>query len=155
MPIPQQQLEPLMPTVIEWAIKEEADALKNGEPLNRAESEYAKAIGIRHPEKVRLLKVYAIPFPTDPMIRLAANEKGFVLSEMRGLTLGYAIFIREDCWRQLSLVVHELAHVHQYESHGGLSLLRQFVLEYFIDGYSNSSLEREAVSIEQRFLSAQ
>jgi len=151
MPITQQQLESLIPIVIEWAENESAKALKLGGPLNETELEYARAIEIRHPEKVRLLKVSTIPFPTNPVIRLAANEKSFVLSEMRGLTLGYAIFVREDCWRQLRLVVHELVHAHQYERHGGLSLLRQFVLEYFIDGYLNSSLEREAVSIEKRF----
>ena len=152
MTITKQQLEPLIPAVIEWAENESAKALRLGEPLNPTELEFARKIGIRFPEKVRLLKSSLIPKPPHPELLRIATEKGLDWSQNRGMTLGYAIFVREDFWRELRLVVHELVHTFQYERHGGLSLLRQFVHEYFIDGYQNSSLELEAISIEGRLL---
>jgi hypothetical protein len=151
MQITQQQLASLIPVVIEWAENESAKVLSLGVPLNEIETDYAKKIGIQFPEKVRLLKTAAIPNPPHPELLKIAAEKGLDWAQLGGMTLGYAIFIQDNFWRNTQLVVHELAHTFQYERHGGLSLLRQFVLEYFIDGYHNSSLEREAVSTEQKF----
>ncbi|HEX3857341.1 MAG TPA: hypothetical protein VHY30_08605 [Verrucomicrobiae bacterium] len=151
MLITQQQLEPLIPAVIKWAESESSNALKLGVPLNEIETDFARKIGIQFPEKVRLLKLAVMPKPSHPELLKIAAEKGLDWSQLQGLTLGYAIFIQENFWRNTRLVVHELAHTFQYERHGGLSLLRQFVLEYFIDGYLNSSLEREAVSVEEKF----
>ncbi len=152
MPITLEQVELLTPLAIEWATEEEAYALKHGEPLNEDETFYAKEIGVLFPEKVRLLKVSAMPSPKNPILKKAADEmgsQGSQLSQADGLTLNYAIFIRQNHWRKLRLIVHELAHTAQYERSGGLSLLRQFILEYL--DYPNGSLEREAISIEQKF----
>jgi hypothetical protein len=152
MPITQQQLKPLIPALIKWAENESAMAFRLGEPLNQTELEFSRKIGIRFPEKVRLLKSSHVPHPPHPEFLRMAAEIGLDLSQNRGMTLGYAIFVREAFWRELRLVVHELAHTFQYERHGGLSLLSQFVHEYFIDGYQNSSLEIEARSIEEGLL---
>jgi len=149
--ITEQQLEPLIPILIEWAENESIKALKLGEPLNEIEREFARKIGIQFPGKVRLIKTSQVPKPPHPDLLQIAAEKGLDWSQNEGMTLGYAIFIREDVWRKPRLVVHELAHVSQYEKRGGLSLLRKFVFEYFIDGYFNSSLEREAIAIEENY----
>ena len=149
MPITLEQVEFLTPLAIQWAAEEEANALKNGEPLNQEEMIYAKKIGIQFPEKVRVLKVQNMPSPKNPILKKAADEMGSQLSNSDGLCLNYAIFIKQNHWRKLRLIVHELAHTAQYERFGGLSLLRQFILEY--PDYPNGSLEREAISIEQKF----
>ena len=149
MAIGPQQIELLIPLAIQWAAEEEANVLKIGEPLTQNETEYAEKIGVRFPAKVRLLKVSAMPSPKNPTLKRAAAEMGSTLSEANGLTLGYAIFIRQTYWRQLRLVVHELVHTQQYERAGGLGLLREFVLEY--PNYPNGPLEQEARSAERRF----
>jgi hypothetical protein len=149
MQITPELVELLTPLAIQWAAEEEAFALKHGEPLNEAEVDYAKKIGIKFPERVRLLKVASMPSPKNPILKKAADEMGSQLSGAGGLTLNYAIFIKQELWRNLRLIVHELAHTAQYERNGGLSLLRQFIWEY--SEYPNGSLEREAISIEEKF----
>jgi len=74
---------------------------------------------------------------------------GNQLSNAHGLTLNKAIFIKQNYWRNLRLIVHELAHTAQYERNGGLSLLNQFIIEY--PDYPHGSLEREAIAIEEKF----
>lgn len=150
MQITLEQVELLTPLAIQWATEEESNALKNGEPLNDEEIYYAREIGIKFPEKVRLLKVQAMPAPKNPILKLASDQMGSQLSEADGLTLNYAIFIKQNHWRNLRLIVHELAHTYQYERAGGLSLLRQFILEY--PDYPNGSLEQEALSIQRQFI---
>jgi hypothetical protein len=147
--ITKEQVEFLTPLAIQWATEEEAHALAHGEPLNEQETIYAKKNGILHPEKIRLLKVSSIPSPKNPILKKAADEMGNQLSGAGGLTLNYAIFIRQELWRNLRLIVHELAHTVQYERFGGLSLLKQFIWEYA--DYPNGSLEREAISTEEKF----
>lgn len=149
MPISLEQVEFLTPLAIQWASEEEGNALKHGEPLNQEEITYAKQIRILFPEKIRLLKVSSMPSLKNPILKKAAAEMGSQLSQADELTLNHAIFIKQDHWRKLRLIVHELVHAAQYERFGGLSLLRQFILEY--PDYPNGSLEKEAISIEQKF----
>jgi hypothetical protein len=149
MQITQEQVEFLAPLAIEWAADEEAYALKHGELLNEAELAYAQKIGINFPEQVRLLEVAAMPSPKNPFLKKAADEMGNQLSNAAGLTLNRAIFIKQDHWRNLRLIVHKLANTAQYERSGGLSLLRQFIWEY--SEYPNGTLEREAITFEESF----
>lgn len=149
MQVTPELVEFLTPLAIQWAAEEEAFALKHGEPLNEAELDYARKIGIQFPEQVRLLKVASMPSPKNPILKKAADEMGNQLSNADGLTLNKAIFIKQNHWRNLRLIAHELAHTAQYERSGGLSLLRQFILEY--SEYPNGSLEKEALSVEEKF----
>jgi hypothetical protein len=148
MQITPELVELLTPLAIQWAAEEEAFALKHGEPLNEVELEYAKKIGIQFPEQVRLLKVISMPSPKNPILKKAADEMGHQLSNSDGLTLNKAIFIKQNHWRNLRLIVHELAHTSQYERNGGLSLLKQFIIEY--PNYPHGALEKEAIAIEEK-----
>jgi hypothetical protein len=152
MSISPQQFELLLPTAVEWAKEQEAIVLQSGEPLNPEELVYAQKIGVLHPEKVRLLKVSAMPQPTNPFLRQAADLTGLLGPGTAGLTLRYAIFIRNDHYRQLRLVVHELAHTHQYERMGGFEpFLRQYLFECLTAIYPNGALEQEVLRKEQEF----
>ena len=69
----------------------------------------------------------------------------------RGLTLNYGIFIRSDCWADRLLIVHELAHVAQYERLGGiLPFLRKYLFECLTVGYAAAALELEATAVTVR-----
>jgi len=152
MLISPQQFEMLLPLAVEWAKEQEAIVLKSGEPLNQEELAYAQKIGILHPEKVRLLKVPAMPQPTNPFLRQAADLTGLLGPGIAGLTLRYAIFIKNDCYRQLRLVVHELVHTHQYERMGGFEpFLRQYLFECLTAIYPNGALEQEVLRKEKEF----
>jgi hypothetical protein len=152
MLISPQQFELLLPLAVEWAKEQETIVLKSGEPLNQHELDYAQKIGVLHPEKVRLLNVSAMPQPANPILRQAAELTGLLGTGTAGLTLRYAIFIRNDCYRHLRLVVHELVHTHQYERMGGFEpFLRQYLLECLTAIYPNGALEQEVLRKEHEF----
>jgi hypothetical protein len=152
MPITPQQLEALLPRAADWVAQLEAVVLRDGEALNEEELTFARKIGINFPEKIRLMKVASMPQPTDPTLAWAANETGLLGPNIAGVTFRYAIFVRSDYWRELRLVIHEMAHTHQYERFGGiLPFLKQYISECLTVGYHNSPLELEARAIQERF----
>jgi hypothetical protein len=123
----------------------------DGVPLSEKEITDARAIGVQNPSQVRVLQVETIPRPSQPQLKTACDAIDFLTPATRGLTLGYGIFIRSDCWRDRSLVVHELAHVAQYERLGGiLPFLRRYLFECLTMGYAAAPLEQEAIAIAAR-----
>ena len=57
------RLEDLLPLAAQWATELERRVLCEGVPLSKTEIADAKAIGVRNPERVRLLRVETIPVP--------------------------------------------------------------------------------------------
>ena len=152
MPITPQQLEALLPRAADWVASLETAALRSGEELNETELGFARRIGIAAPERIRLMKVESMPQPSDPTLAWAANETGLLGPDIAGVTFRYAIFVRSDFWKELRLVIHEMAHTHQYERFGGiLPFLKQYISECVTVGYHNSPLELEARAVEKRF----
>jgi len=61
------QLEEILPLAAQWATRQQQRVLCEGVPLSEKELADAKAIGVRNPERVRLLRVDVIPAPEHPM----------------------------------------------------------------------------------------
>jgi len=151
LPITPEQLELLLPLACHWAAAQEERILANGEALTAAQLPDARLIPILQPERVRFLYVAEIPIPEHPTLRAAAQATRFITALTRGLTLRYGIFIRSDCRGERALVVHELAHVAQYERLGGFEpFLRQYLSEYLTIGYPEAPMEQEAIEIAAR-----
>lgn len=146
-------LEELLPQICDWAQKEEENILKNGVALSADEMVTASKIGVRHPERVRLLRVPQVPMPQDAVLRAAAAQAGLVSEQTAGMALRYGIFIRDDMWPNRSAIVaHELVHTAQYERLGGLApFLKQYLSECSTVGYSQAPLEQEAIQTANRF----
>jgi hypothetical protein len=145
------EFEMLLALAAAWAAEEEQQILRNGVPLSEQEIRDARAIGVQSRDRVRLLRVAPIPRPSQPQLRAACDAIDFLTPATRGLTLGHGIFIRSDCWRDRLLVVHELAHIAQYERLGGiLPFLRRYLFECLTVGYSASPLELEAIAVTAR-----
>jgi hypothetical protein len=145
------QFDALLPLAAAWATEQEEKILRDGVPLSEKEFGDARAIGVQSPDRVRLLKVETIPRPSQPQLKAACDAIDFLTPATRGLTLGYGIFIRSDCWRDRLLVVHELAHVAQYERLGGiLPFLRRYLFECLTIGYAAAPLEQEAIAATAR-----
>ena len=143
------QFQTLVPLAYAWAEEQERIILRDGVPLTAAQIVDAKRIGIIHPERVRLRVVAEIPLPDNPALRTAAEMTGLISPLTAGLTLRYGIFIQSDSWGERRLVVHELAHVAQYERFGGFRpFLEQYLHECVTIGYPEAPLEREAKRIE-------
>lgn len=145
------QLEQLLPLAAEWAADQERRVLCKGVPLSAIEMADAKAIGVRNPERVRLLRVESVPVPAHPMLRAAAASMNFLTSAPSGLALNYGIFLRADHWRDRALIAHELAHTAQYQRLGGiLPFLQTYIYQCATVGYRNSPLEMEAAATAAR-----
>jgi hypothetical protein len=145
------QFDALLPLAAAWATEQERAILRDGVSLSAEEIADACAIGVKEPDRVGLLRIEVIPRPLQPQLKAACNAIDFLTPATRGLTLGHGIFIRSDCWRDRSLIVHELAHVAQYERLGGiLPFLRRYLFECLTVGYSASPLELEAIAVTAR-----
>ena len=140
-----------LPVACAWAARHESTILRRGVALSAAQADKAQQIGVSHPEKVRLLAVDTIP-PTNHLLRTIGAKLGFVSSQTIGMTLRYGIFIQADHWGDRRLLVHELAHVAQYERFGGFRrFLFQYLQECINPGYPLGDLELEAKKAEESY----
>ncbi|HYR21676.1 MAG TPA: hypothetical protein VEP30_01965 [Chthoniobacterales bacterium] len=145
------QLEQLLPLAAQWAAQQERHVLCEGVRLSEIELADARAIGVRNPERVRLLRVDAVPVPAHPMLRAAAASINFLTAAPRGLALEYGIFVRADHWRDRALIAHELVHTAQFQRLGGiLPFLQTYIFQCAIVGYPNAPLELEAIATAAR-----
>jgi hypothetical protein len=145
------QLELVLPLAVEWASEQEQRILLEGEPLSESELADAKVVGVRYPERVRVLLVEAFPSPSHPILKAVSEQIELLPSTPSGLTLQYGIFLRGDCRRDRHLVVHELVHTAQYERLGGIvRFLQDYLFECATLGYGAAPLEQEAVEVAAR-----
>jgi hypothetical protein len=120
-----------------------------GVPLRPEEVVLAKRVGVVNPELIRVLVVSEIPLPEDPMLLRAAQQTGFLSTTIGGLTLGHAIYVRQDSLSN-SLLAHECRHVHQYEKYGSIaSFLPEYLKQLVTHGYENAPLEVDARAHQQ------
>lgn len=141
----------LLPLACRWVEEQEAFILENGVALDEDQQIDAYLARVKDPQKVRLLKVDVIPFPTAPALKKALDEIGLLTSGSLGLSLRYGIFIQSGRWNDRRIVIHELVHTMQYERLGGIhNFLRQYVDECIAFGYLNSPLETEAREMEKK-----
>jgi len=148
------QFERLLPLAAEWASQQEERILEEGVPLDQAELEDARAVGVLQVERVRLLQVEAVPVPTHPLLQAAYASVNLFTGAPRGLALRYGIFVRDDCRDDRHLLLHELAHTAQYEKLGGIvAFLRKYLFECATVGYRRSSMEAEATAAAERAVS--
>jgi hypothetical protein len=150
-----EHLEGLLPLAAEWAMEQQQRVLCEGVPLSEKEMADAKAIGVRNPQRVRLLRVDSVPVPVHPMLRAAAASINFVTPAPSGLALENGIFVRADHWRDRELIAHELAHTAQYQRLGGvLPFLQTYIVQCATVGYQQAPLELEANATAARICSA-
>ncbi|MDP0490072.1 MAG: hypothetical protein Q7Q71_03350 [Verrucomicrobiota bacterium JB023] len=145
----------ILPFVIHWARKEEQRALENGEKLSHQSLADATMLGVKEPERIRLLKVARMPFPSNALLDRLSEWAGLAPQATCGLSLRYGLFIREDQWGDRWLIAHECVHTAQYERMGGLrAFMEEYLVQCWQDGYSAAELEREAVEATVRLRSA-
>lgn len=117
-----------------------------GTPLSAVGVSIAERVGVRMPDRVRLLVVPAIPTPEDPVIAQIARERGVFGPNTGGVTLGYGIFLVHGKWHD-QLVAHELRHVQQYETLGGIDgFMPLYLAQIAQHGYRDAPLEKDARS---------
>jgi hypothetical protein len=141
-------IELILPVACAWAKRHESAILKTGVALSPAQIATAKKMGILYPERVRLRAVPQVP-PVNWLLRRVGQKLGIASGQTIGMTLRYGIFIRDGHWGDRRLLVHELAHVAQYERMGGFhGFLKQYLAECINLGYPFGELELEAKRAE-------
>ncbi|TFE72957.1 hypothetical protein [Methylacidiphilum caldifontis] len=134
----------LLPKAIAWGEEKAKDVIARGRELLPAELLIARRVGVQYPERIRLLLTKQIPFPEDPQLAEVARRLGLFFTEMNGLTLGYAIIVRQGCLSS-RLLSHECRHVYQYEQAGGIAnFLKEYLQSVVQFGYYNSPFEQDA-----------
>ena len=152
--VSEENLKQLIPLASQWAAAKERAALENGTPLTTAQLDDAVAVGVRHPENVRVFCVAQIPYPKHPILKAATDATRLISEHTAGITFQYGIFVRSDFSADRYLLAHELAHTAQYEAFGGIpAFLAQYLNECFAYGYENAPLERAARETAHRLFS--
>jgi hypothetical protein len=130
-----------VPVALWWARRREARILHAGRPLTDDEALIARAVGVVHPERVRLLQLPRWPRPI-----------GWFSRDVTAMALGHAICcVGAEAMTPL-LLAHELRHVQQVEAAGSL---RHFLADYLRQvarhGYWQAPLEVDARQAAQAY----
>lgn len=135
----------LLPLAARWVEATEKTILETGRPLSDEGLEDVRLLGVKHPEKIRFLKVDQIPLPTNPILRWAAQATGLMGPHTYGMAFRYGIMIRQDWWECGDLQRHECVHTGQYERMGVKSFLGEYLRQCLEIGYPEAPLEQEAI----------
>ncbi len=129
-----------------WVEWHERKILKNGVPLTPECLADAARMGVAEPEKIRLMRVAAIPVLNGRLVKLLARRIPEISANTVGLTLGYGIYIRSPWWADRHLIAHECVHTGQYERCGSASaFLTAYFTQCIKDGYPAAVMEQEAI----------
>ena len=135
-----------LPLATAYAEEQEALILRDGVALTDQQCADAMLVGVKEPRRVRVLKVPAIPVPTQMVLAKANEYVGMISPQSASINYGYGIYLRQDLAENRPLLVHELVHISQYERLGGIGeFLKAYLKECLTVGHNNSPLEREAV----------
>jgi hypothetical protein len=151
--LPFLELPQLLPRVLDWVEAQEKQALNQGISLSPVGLNDARTVGVADPEKIRVYVVPEIPQPDHPKIKQIAAEVGLITPRTIAITFGHGIFVRTDHSADRLTLVHECAHVAQYEKLGIEDFLAQYVMQVFKNGYEHAPMEREACEAAQRVTS--
>jgi hypothetical protein len=134
----------LLPLAIDWVQAQELEVLASGRALTDVEVKLAVAVGVRHPDRVRLKFFTEIPQPNNPELRALGIQTGLLGPHIGGITFGHGIYIQEGQATN-RLISHELRHVHQYEDAGSIAAFLGTYLEQIATvGYERAPLELDA-----------
>ena len=146
--------EQLLPQYITWAAKIEKAGMQLGEPLDNGDLALAREIGIKAPEKVRIMYVDAVPYPYENLALKAMGESlGFIGENIinNAQTFGYSIYVRKGFELNRPLMAHELVHVLQIERASFGEHAVQHVTDLSKYGYKNAPLEVEAYKANKKY----
>ncbi|SDS67057.1 hypothetical protein SAMN05192545_1824 [Maribacter dokdonensis] len=147
--------EKLIPQYVSWAVSVDQAGIKIGEYLNEKELLLAKEVGVKFPEKVRIVYVDEVPFPYEnEHLKQMGLSLGFIGKDIKNeaQAFGYSIYVRKDLNFTISKLAHELVHVMQIERSDSFFT---YVIQYLNDlakyGYSKSPLEIEAFQANKKY----
>lgn len=138
-----------------WAKGIEAEGQARGTPLTAEQTELARQVGIAHPEKVRLVHVETVPFPThDEAMRKMGESLGFIGPGItnNAQAFGYTIWVRDGFTLDRPSLAHELVHVAQIERSANFdAYVQRYMRELQTYGHARMPLEVEAYEANRTY----
>lgn len=136
------QVDRMLPGALVLVLQTESDARNNGRPLAVDEIALARHVGVKAPERVRILDESVRPDLPQPPLAALIRHLGADNPRMWGLTARYGIVFKAHPTR--FLLAHELRHVAQYERLGLERFVRRYLTELLAVGYAHAALEADA-----------
>ncbi|WP_143484320.1 hypothetical protein [Pseudoalteromonas piscicida] len=137
----------LLEQYLTWTQKIESQGREIGDPLDKNGLALAKEIGIKHPEKVRIIYLDTVPFPIENKALKAMGESlGFIGEGIinNAQVFGYSIYVRDGYELNRPKLAHELVHVLQIERANFAKVLHQHIADMQKYSYDKAPLEVEA-----------
>jgi hypothetical protein len=151
MPMPSEEFEVLLSLATAWVEELEGDVLRRGIPLDQSQLSDARAVGVGHPERVRLLQVAQVPLPEHPLLLATCEATKAIGPRTWALSARYGILVRAERWGQREVVIHELVHTAQYQKLGSIrAFLQKYLRECLTVGYPQNPMEQEAITTAAR-----
>ena len=144
----------LLPQYIEWAHETELKGQEIGTPLNEKELLLAAEIGIKHPEKVRIVYIDEVPYPYENYALKVFGEAVGLVGEgivNNAQVFGHSIYSRKDFELNRPKLAHELVHVLQIERASLDSVVTQHFFDMAEYGYDDAPLEVEAFKANKTY----
>ena len=140
----------LQPGAIAFIEDSERVIKRRGRPLTANETRIARAVGVAHPEQVRVLVHDDFLEPRDKAFIAMARKLGVDIdADEAGRAAGYGIEVKRQFERSRRVFAHELTHVAQYERLGTAGLLHDYLTQLLLVGYEHVPLEVEARANER------
>lgn len=148
---PPQVLEALVPAARAWLEHQESLALEIGRPLSTEELAMAEVIGLRHPTRVRVAEVDAVPWPDNVALENGAATLGLRTENREGLCCRYGIFLKQGLADPAWRLAHELTHTTQIERLGDwAAFLRRYTQDRSLLPREECALEIEAIAMADK-----
>ncbi len=145
----------VLPQYVEWAKHIDEEGQKAGKPLNKAELQIAKDVGVIHPEKIRIVYVDSVPYPYEnPILKEMGERIGFI---GEGITnnaqvFGYSIYVRKGFTLDTPKLAHEFVHVKQIEQAASLlEYSKKHLVDMATYGYADAPYEKEAFKANEKY----
>lgn len=142
-------------TLTLWLDDINAEILETGIPLSPELRDVANQLGIRHPDRIRILVVDEVPAPSDHPILYREGERRNLWGpgiQGNAQVFGHGIAVTRQVLDDTGKMAHELMHVAQIER---FASLQDFVVEYLRQiaehGYADAPLEVEAFKQNSRY----
>jgi hypothetical protein len=122
----------------------EREIQRRGRALTLEEASLARAVGVEHPERVRVLVADVFIAPRDPAVAAEARKLGIGAATEGGRTTGYGVELKPKYAASRWILAHELTHVGQYERLGVAGFVHEYLTEVLMFGYARAPLEAAA-----------
>ncbi len=128
-----------------WIKWHEFKIRSKGSPLPDDLRNWARAMGVYRPGRIRFLEKESVPLPAPMFLRRIVSRLGFPATGISGLCLRRGIYLEAGNPNTEAVLRHELIHTRQYQEAGNIFFfLLSYLFQCLTQGYEDCAMEQEA-----------